>query len=67
MKEVVERLTVIRPKTKDLIEALLAPEEPMSLITHTDFWCNNLVFKDSQCAVLDWQMVNFLKNIDCSG
>lgn len=35
----------------------------MALITHTDFWCNNLMFKEvdgeCKCAVLDWQMVTY--------
>jgi thiamine kinase-like enzyme len=38
----------------------------MGLITHTDFWCNNLLFKESpddslndNCSVLDWQMITY--------
>lgn len=35
----------------------------MSLITHTDFWCNNLMFlnksENCECIILDWQMVTF--------
>lgn len=35
----------------------------MALITHTDFWCNNLMFKEEEdrckCAILDWQMVTY--------
>lgn len=35
----------------------------MSLITHTDFWCNNLMFlaktDNCECIILDWQMVTF--------
>lgn len=36
-------------------------QEPLALITHTDFWCNNLLFRDEdcECAVLDWQMVTY--------
>lgn len=39
-------LEVIRLKTKSIIEKLLQPIEPMGLITHTDFWCNNLLVKE---------------------
>lgn len=39
-------LEVIRLKTKSIIEKLLQPIEPMGLITHTDFWCNNLLLKE---------------------
>lgn len=56
-------LNELRPHTKDVIECLLSPEEPMALITHTDFWCNNLMFKETenscQCSILDWQMVTY--------
>lgn len=63
LENVLECLNAIRPRTKEVIEALLSPEEPMSLITHTDFWCNNLMFKEDadtcECIILDWQMVTF--------
>lgn len=63
LEPVLECLNAIRPNTKEVIEALLSPEEPMSLITHTDFWCNNLMFKEEEgiceCIILDWQMVTF--------
>ncbi|XP_053682154.1 uncharacterized oxidoreductase dhs-27-like [Sabethes cyaneus] len=57
-------LNKIRPKTKELIESLLQPIEPMGLITHTDFWCNNLLFRSENdgtdsCIILDWQMVTY--------
>lgn len=39
-------LEVIRLKTKSIIEKLLQPIEPMGLITHTDFWCNNLLVQE---------------------
>lgn len=64
-------LTVIRLKTKSIIEKLLQPIEPMGLITHTDFWCNNLLLKQQQsendddtnksvdCVILDWQMITY--------
>jgi thiamine kinase-like enzyme len=59
----IEALASIRPKTKKLIEGLLQPVEPIGLITHTDFWCNNLLFKDDakddNCIILDWQMVTY--------
>lgn len=60
LEPILESLTSLRPNTKDIIAALLAPEEPLALITHTDFWCNNLLFKDDNaCAILDWQMVTY--------
>lgn len=67
LESVLASLNSIRSNTKELIAALLAPEEPLALITHTDFWCNNLMFRegDSQdasvtcCAILDWQMVTY--------
>lgn len=38
----------------------------MGLITHTDFWCNNLLFKrqlddsyNDNCSMLDWQMITY--------
>lgn len=38
----------------------------MGLITHTDFWCNNLLFKRQldnsymdNCVILDWQMITY--------
>lgn len=59
-------LEQLRPKTKNLIEKLLQPTEPMGLITHTDFWCNNLLFKrelddsyNDNCCILDWQMITY--------
>jgi aminoglycoside/choline kinase family phosphotransferase len=59
-------LEQLRPKTKNLIEKLLQPTEPMGLITHTDFWCNNLLFKrelddsyNDNCSMLDWQMITY--------
>lgn len=66
-------LEVIRSKANLIIEKLLQPIEPMGLITHTDFWCNNLVFKETnkpnendtaehkiiECIILDWQMISY--------
>lgn len=59
-------LEQLRPRTKSLIENLLQPVEPMGLMTHTDFWCNNLLFKDpmddslnDNCSMLDWQMITY--------
>lgn len=57
-------LNKIRVRTRELIETLLQPIEPMGLITHTDFWCNNLLFRaegegTDSCIILDWQMVTY--------
>lgn len=63
LESVLECLNELRPKTKELIENLLSPQEPMGLITHTDFWCNNLMFREDDsscmCTILDWQMVTY--------
>lgn len=63
LEAVLEALLVLRPRTKHIIAALLAPEGPLALITHTDFWCNNLLFKEEpsglKCCILDWQMVTY--------
>lgn len=66
-------LEMIRSKASTIIEKLLQPIEPMGLITHTDFWCNNLLFKETsktsenenadqkivECIILDWQMISY--------
>ncbi|XP_012530840.2 uncharacterized protein LOC105833557 [Monomorium pharaonis] len=63
LEAVLEALLILRPRTKDIISALLAPESPLALITHTDFWSNNLLFKKNSkttdCTILDWQMVTY--------
>ncbi|KAJ8921815.1 hypothetical protein NQ315_008447 [Exocentrus adspersus] len=63
LENVLAALNDLRPHTKEIIENLLAPDEPMALITHTDFWCNNLMFKEDEetciCSILDWQMVTY--------
>ncbi|KYQ47220.1 putative oxidoreductase dhs-27 [Trachymyrmex zeteki] len=66
LETVLETLLVLRPRTKDIISALLAPEGPLALITHTDFWSNNLLFRNTgirgiptECYILDWQMVTY--------
>lgn len=61
---ILTQLDGLRPITKELIAALLKPQEPMALITHTDFWCNNLLFREDEsegciCAILDWQMATY--------
>ncbi|BES92351.1 Protein of unknown function (DUF1679) [Nesidiocoris tenuis] len=57
---VMAALASLKNDTKELISSLLAPHEPLALITHTDFWCNNLLFKDDNtCCILDWQMVTY--------
>lgn len=46
---------------KNIISSLLSPKGPVALLTHTDFWCNNLLFRSDggHCIILDWQMVTF--------
>ena len=53
-------LASLKPKIKEIITLLLSPREPISLITHTDFWSNNLMFRDQdECLIYDWQMVAY--------
>lgn len=63
LADILAALNELRPHTKNIIESLLTPKEPLALITHTDFWCNNLMFKEDdsscQCSILDWQMVTY--------
>ncbi|XP_044756297.1 uncharacterized protein LOC123314910 [Coccinella septempunctata] len=63
LADILAALNELRPHTKAIIESLLTPKEPLALITHTDFWCNNLMFKEDdsscQCSILDWQMVTY--------
>lgn len=63
LENVLTALNDLRPHTKEIIENLLSPEEPMALITHTDFWCNNLMFREDEqnclCSIFDWQMVTY--------
>ncbi|KAF4522597.1 hypothetical protein B566_EDAN003577 [Ephemera danica] len=65
-----DALTSLRTRTRSVIASLLAPREPLSLITHTDFWCSNLLFREPDesddqgtaeptCAILDWQMITY--------
>lgn len=62
LEPVLEALMALRPKTKDIIMNLLAPESPLATITHTDFWCKNVKFSYTpciKCYILDWQMVAY--------
>lgn len=68
MGEILDALMALRPKTKDIIMTLLAPEGPLAAITHMDFWCNNLLFRYVSehgsrilCYILNWQMVAYSK------
>ena len=59
---VLAKLHKLRPKAQDIITDLLRPTSPISTLTHTDFWCNNLMFRNAsptQCSILDWQMATF--------
>ncbi|KAK6626545.1 hypothetical protein RUM44_009018 [Polyplax serrata] len=58
MADIMGSLNNIRPKTRYLTEVLLSQREPICVITHTDFWSNNLLFAREDCAVLDCQMVS---------
>ena len=39
------KLHKLRPQAKDTIAELLRPDSAISTLTHTDFWCNNLLFR----------------------
>lgn len=62
----IKTLEHLRSNAKVLIKNLLQPSDLMGVITHTDFWCNNLLFKeepddnrDDNCMILDWQMITY--------
>lgn len=61
MTPVLKCILNIRRDMKRVISALLSPSCPVALLTHTDFWCNNLLFRADgrHCIVLDWQMVTY--------
>ena len=42
---VLAKLHKLRPKAKELITDLLRPTSAIATVTHTDFWCNNLLFR----------------------
>ena len=47
---VLAKLHKLRPKAKELITDLLRPTSAIATVTHTDFWCNNLLFRTSSTA-----------------
>ncbi len=61
MTHVLKCILNIRHDMKNVISSLLSPNSPIALLTHTDFWCNNLLFRrdGGHCIVLDWQMVTY--------
>ena len=71
---VLAKLHKMRPRARETIANLLRPASPIATLTHTDFWCNNLLFRrktsegatadgtdtDSvECSILDWQMATY--------
>lgn len=64
---VLAKLHKMRPKARETIASLLRPASPIATLTHTDFWCNNLLFrqgadgqdKRAECCILDWQMATY--------
>jgi len=58
-ERIVAALNALQSSAKDIIGDLLAPIEPIALLTHTDFWSNNLLFRGDQCVILDWQMATY--------
>lgn len=42
---VLAKLHKMRPRAKETIANLLRPASPIATLTHTDFWCNNLLFR----------------------
>lgn len=61
MSDILKSITNIGQEMKNVISALLSPKGPVALLTHTDFWCNNLLFRGDtrHCIILDWQMVTY--------
>lgn len=61
MSDVLKSIQNIGQEMKNVISALLLPKGPLALLTHTDFWCNNLLFRgdNRHCIILDWQMVTY--------
>ena len=59
------KLHKLRPKARDTIADLLRPSSCIATLTHTDFWCNNLLFRQGgdhqsiDCSIVDWQMVTY--------
>ena len=64
---VLAKLHKLRPKARETIANLLRPASAIATLTHTDFWCNNLLFRQSDetsaqktdCCILDWQMATY--------
>lgn len=61
---VLAKLHKLRPKARETIANLLRPTSPIATLTHTDFWCNNLLFRQrsagqTECCILDWQMATY--------
>ena len=60
---VLAKLHKLRPKARETIANLLTPASPIATLTHTDFWCNNLLFRSKddgvECCILDWQMATY--------
>lgn len=61
MSDIMKSIQNIGQEMKNVISALLSPKGPIALLTHTDFWCNNLLFRgdNKHCIILDWQMVTY--------
>jgi thiamine kinase-like enzyme len=72
---VLAKLHKMRPRARETIANLLRPASPIATLTHTDFWCNNLLFRHKtaegatadvgdgaagvECSILDWQMATY--------
>ena len=62
---VLAKLHKLRPRARETIANLLRPASAIATLTHTDFWCNNLLFRSSassdavECSVIDWQMATY--------
>lgn len=72
---VLAKLHKMRPRARETIANLLRPASPIATLTHTDFWCNNLLFRRKtaegatadvgdgaagvECSILDWQMATY--------
>ncbi|XP_065574714.1 uncharacterized protein LOC136036419 isoform X2 [Artemia franciscana] len=60
-EEVIIRLERLQSSARDILTELLAPDTRIATITHTDFWSNNIFFREDcdDSLILDWQMVTY--------
>ena len=50
LHDVLAKLHKMRPRARETIANLLRPASAIATLTHTDFWCNNLLFRRKTAA-----------------